>query len=125
MARLLKGAVNVVVSLICGGVFYFAWMAAFLLTLELDRPILNIVLWPLAPVVTAAGFAVGVMIAQRLTGTERSGFSHIYRWPLVGCIVAVAVVYPIGPMLIVFAMLVAGTVGVALREIATARRAGR
>jgi hypothetical protein len=83
---------------------------------------LNIVLWPLAPVVTAAGFTVGVVIAQRLTGAERSGFAHIYRWPLVGCIVAVAAVYPIGPMLIVFAMLVAGTVSVALRELAVLRK---
>jgi len=121
MARLFKGAVNVVVSLLCGGAYYFAWLAVFLLTLKLDLPILNIVLWPLAPVVTAAGFAVGVMIGQRLTGAERSGFGHIYRWPLVGCIVAVALVYPIGPMLIVFGMLVAGTMSVALRELAVLR----
>ena len=125
MARLLIGLVSVVISLVCGGAFYFAWMAVFLLTLELNRPILNVLLWPLAPVVTAVGFTVGVMIAQRLTGAERSGFAHIYRWPLVGCIVAVAAVYPIGPMLIVFGMLVAGTVSVALREVAAARGAGR
>jgi len=122
MARLLMGLVSVVVSLVCGGAFYFGWMAVFLLTLKLERPVLNVLLWPLAPVVTAVGFAVGVVIAQRLTGAERSGFAHIYRWPLVGCIVAVAVVYPIGPMLIVFGMLFAGTVSVALRELAVLRR---
>jgi len=121
MARLLHGVVSVVISLVCGGVFYFGWMATFLLALELDRPVLNALLWPLAPVVTAAGFAVGVMIAQRLTGAERSGFAHIYRWPLVGCIVAAAAVYPLGPMLIVFAMLFAGAVSVALRELAALR----
>ena len=125
MARLLIGLVSVVISLVCGGAFYFGWMAVFLLALKLDRPVLNALLWPLAPVITAAGFAVGVVIAQRLTGAERSGFVRVYRWPLVGCIVAAAAVYPVGPMLIVFAMLAAGTVSVALREITVTRGAGR
>ncbi|HUW84019.1 MAG TPA: hypothetical protein VMZ31_14640 [Phycisphaerae bacterium] len=115
---------SVVISLVCGGAFYFAWMAVFLLALKLDRPVLNALLWPLAPVVTAAGFAVGVVIAQRLTGAERSGFVRVYRWPLVGCIVAAAAIYPLGPMLIVFAMLAAGTVSVALRELAALRAEG-
>jgi hypothetical protein len=111
--------VRVVVSLLCGGAFYFVWMAAFLLAIKLDSLVVEAVLWLLAPVVTAAGFAVGIVAYERLTSTTRTGLFRIFIWPLIGCAIGAGAVYWFGPMLIVFGMFVAGTVSVALREVAT------
>ena len=102
-------------SLLCAGVFYFAWLAAFLLTARLDSSVVETTLWLLAPMTTAAGFATGIMILERLTKSSRTRFSRLLAWPLLGCAIGAGIVYEFGPMLIVFGMLVAGTASVALR----------
>jgi len=79
----------------------------------------------LAPVVTAAGFAVGITVAERLGKRDEPSFIRIYVWPLVGCAIGATVVYPFGPMLIVFGMFAAGTASVAVREIVRGSRSGR
>ena len=105
-------------SLLCAGVFHCVWLAAFLLTTKLDSPVVEVILWLLAPVITAAGFAAGIAILERLTGASRTKFSRIFRWPLIGCAIGAGVVYWFGPMLIVFGMFAVGTASVALREVA-------
>ncbi|UCD30212.1 MAG: hypothetical protein JSV03_07015 [Planctomycetota bacterium] len=120
--QLWKVLIKTSVSLLFGGIFYFFWMAAAITTFKSDTHWLLIILWPLAPVVTALGFAIGVVIFERLTDTSKTKFLHIYIWPLVGCAGGVGVVYWFGPMLIVFAMLAFGTVSVALREFIQYRR---
>ena len=111
-----RSLVRIAFSLLGGGVLYFLWMAAFLWAARLDSPAVETVLWLLAPVVTAVGFAAGVATLERLDGT-RTGFLRILTWPLVGCALGAGVVYWFGPMLIVFGMLAAGTASVALREV--------
>ena len=73
----------------------------------------------------AAGFAVGVTMAERLGKKGRTSFIRIYVWPLVGCAIGAAVVYPFGPMLIVFGMFAAGTASVLVREIVIRSKADR
>ena len=114
--HLWKGLAKVVVSFLCGGGFYSAWLAAFLLVGRFEGSVLEAVFWLLAPVVTAVGHAVGVTLFERLAGEAGEGFLRILVWPLIGCAVGAGAVYWFGPMLIVFGMLAAGTVGVALRE---------
>ena len=112
-------------SLLGAGVFYTAWMAAFFAATRSGSVIAETVLWLLAPVMTAAGFAVGVTMAERLAKKQRTSFIRIYVWPLVGCAIGAAVVYPFGPMLIVFGMFAAGTVSVAIREVVSLSRSSR
>ena len=114
--RLLRALVRIACSLLCAIAFYLVWMAAFLLATRVDSPVLETILWLLAPVITAAGFATGTAIAERRAGMTRAPFLHIYIWPLIGCAAGVGAVYWFGPMLIVFAMLAAGTASIALRE---------
>lgn len=114
--HLWKALAKVVVSFLCGGGFYSAWLVAFLLVGRFESPVLEALLGLLAPLVTAAGYAVGVTLFERLAGEAREGFLRILVWPLIGCTVGAGAVYWFGPMLIVFGMLVAGTAGVALRE---------
>jgi len=110
-------SIRIACSLLGGGIFYLAWMAAFLLTVHLDSRIVEAVLWLMAPVATAVGFAAGIAILERITGKSRTGFLRILIWPLIGCTMGAGIVYWVGPMLIVFGMFVAGTASVVLREV--------
>lgn len=107
--------VRAAVSLLCAGIFYFAWMAVFLLAAGLDSSVT--ILWLLAPVTTATGFATGSAVSERLTGARKTKFLRLFTWPLIGCVIGAVAVYGFGPMLIVFAMLAAGTASVVLREV--------
>jgi hypothetical protein len=100
-------------SLLCGGAAYALWLGGFLLA-----PGLEDILWVLAPVVTALGFAGGMALFERLAGRGRTPFLRLYAWPLAGCAVGAVVVFGFGPMLIVFGMLGAGTASVLAREVA-------
>lgn len=117
LRRFWKALVRIAVSLLCAVVFYLVWMAAFLLTTGLESPAVETALWLLAPVVTAAGFATGIAVRERLAGKTRPSFLRVYPWPLLGCAIGTGLVYRFGPMLIVFGMLAAGTASVALREV--------
>lgn len=116
LRRLWRALVRVAFSLLCACIFYSAWMAVFLLTTRLDSPAVETVLWLLAPMITAAGFATGVAVQERWAGTTRPSFLRSFIWPLIGCAVGAGIVYWFGPMLIVFAMLAAGTASIMLRE---------
>ena len=123
--NLWKVLLRLAASLLGAGVFYSAWMAAFITATRSGSVVAETVLWLLAPVMTAAGFAVGVTMAERLAKKQRTSFIRIYVWPLVGCAIGAAVVYPFGPMLIVFGMFAAGTASVLVREIVIRSKADR
>ena len=109
-------AVRVVLSSLGGGLFYLGWMTLFLLSTDWESAFWDTAVWFLAPVLTAAGFAAGLALGRWLAPCEPVGFWRLLVWPLAGCSVGAAVVYPFGPMLIVFGMLAAGATSVALRE---------
>ena len=117
LRRFWKAIVRIAFSLVCAIVFYIAWMAAFLLTASLDSPMAEATLWLLAPVITAAGFATGITVRERLACQKRSRFLRIFLWPLIGCAIGAGLVYPFGPMLTVFAVFFTGTASMALREV--------
>ena len=108
---------RVITSLFCAGVFYFAWMGAFLLASKGDSSILKALLWLLAPIVTAMGFTIGIVLHAHLTKTLDVYFSRIFPWPLIGCTIGAGAIYWFGPMLIVFGMFVAGTASVVARDV--------
>jgi hypothetical protein len=111
-------------SVMCAGLFYFLWMGAFIVTVRLRVPILEVVGWLTAPGVTAAGFASGIALFERLTRTRKSAFLHLIAWPLIGCAIGAVAVFPFGPMLIVFGMFLAGTASIILRELVLSMRDG-
>ena len=119
---LLNRGVKVAASLLCGGVFYSVWLAAYLLAHSHEITTVQTTLTLLAPLVTAAGFTAGLLLHARLTKSTEVGFFRIFPWPLVGCAVGAAAFYPIGAMLIVFGMLAVGAASVMLREVIALRR---
>ncbi|MDO8886642.1 hypothetical protein [Candidatus Oleimmundimicrobium sp.] len=114
---------KVFMSLFFGGIFYADWLVAFLLFLKADSSFLEIIGWLLAPVVTALGFTVGIKLFDFLAKEKKEKFFHIYKWPLVGCVVGAGIVYWFGPMLIVFSMLVFGAISIFIREVLLVRKA--
>jgi len=125
LGRFVRAVARIAFSLLCASIFYLAWMAAFLLLTRADSQVVETILWLLAPVITAAGFATGAAIMERRVRRTRVPFLRIYIWPLLGCAAGAGAVYWFGPMLIVFAMLVAGTASIALREAIGFLRGGR
>jgi hypothetical protein len=113
----LRSLIKVSFSLICGGIFYTFWLAIFLLTRGLHTPFIETILWFLSPIITALGFAIGVLIYGKLTHAEKSDFRPAFLWALIGCVLGAVIVYWFGPMLIVFSMLITGTASIALREV--------
>ncbi len=117
MRNLLRTIIRLIFSIICAGVTYFVWMAIFLLSKDVTGPIVKGVLWFMGPVITAAGFAIGLVIHEYITGFQRRSFLWTFLWPLVGCSLGAVAVYWYGPMLIVFGMFAVGTLSIILREL--------
>ncbi len=113
-----RTSVRIFLSALSAGIFYSVWMAAFLLTEKLDITLVDYLLWALAPVFTAAGFAAGILVLDRITGIRNVKFLPIFIWPLVGCAIGAIAVYWFGPMLIVFGMFVCGSLAIVIREVA-------
>jgi len=113
----MKGTlVRLVFAVVGGGLLYAAWLVVVLGTMSQPpepRPFLVMLT---APIVTALGFALGTVLGERITRGYRVRLSRAIRWPLVGCMVGALLVYPFGPMLIVFGMFGLGIVAVATRE---------
>ena len=108
---------KIALSLLCAGFFYFIWLYVSLLLIGKDGNILKTILWVLAPVVMALGFAIGILVFERKTRGIKIIFLRIYIWPLVGCAIGAGIVYWFGPMLIVFGMFAVGMASVIIREI--------
>ncbi len=109
-------ALRVAVSLLLAGVFYLAWMSVFILTYHSAGPGVRAFLWIAGPPVVAAGFALGLMLFRWKARRRRIEFLRCYIWPLVGCAIGTAVVFPFGPMLIVFGIFILGTLAVTIYE---------
>ena len=118
IVRFWRALARIAVSLLSACILYIAWMAVFLVSTRVDSPVVETVLWLLAPVTTAAGFAAGMAIMERRARKTRASFLGIYVWALIGCASGAGMVYRFGPMLIAFAMLTAGTASMAIREMA-------
>ena len=115
---------TIICSALGAGFSYSLWMVAFILATPLHNVTVELILWLLAPPVTAAGFTAGVAAFEHLVKDPRSKFIRIFLWPLTGCTVGAAAVYWYGPMLIVFGMFAAGTISVACRHLMRSRRSG-
>lgn len=112
--------VRVLISIVSASIFYFVWLALFLLSVQLDFDFAEAIVWTLAPAVTAAGFTLGLLFVRRRTGGATGGgasFLAIYLWPLTGCVLGTAMVFWMGAMFIFAGMLVGGTAAIILREL--------
>ena len=117
MDSFLKRALKVGLSVLLAGVLYFLWMGVFILLADHAGPLAKVFLWLLAPLATAIGFTVGLLIGNRLLHLASAPIHSILIWPLAGCAVGAGIVYWYGPMLIVYGMFLLGAASMVLREI--------
>jgi hypothetical protein len=125
----MKPLIRVVGGLLGGGILYSLWLALYL-GVGRGRGLIEAVLWLLAPIVTAIGFAGGVVLAARWMTRRPAGpadqgtragrmattFWRVLPWPLVGCAIGALAIYWYGPMLIVFTMFMGGVLALTVRE---------
>ena len=115
-----KRLARILTSTLFGGLSYSIWLAVFLLSSP-DGGLFEAILWLVAPIITAVGFALGIIFFDHFGRMAGTPFLKLLSWPLLGCIIGAAAVYWFGPMLIVFSMLALGTLSVAAREALSAR----
>jgi hypothetical protein len=111
-----------VVSVLFGAVFYLAWMALFLVSSPYHSRLFRGLLWTLAPIVTALGFFAGAALYSRLRRLPHPPLRRLYCYPLAGCSIGAAVVFPFGPMLIVFGICLLGSLAMLLFELVDLRK---
>jgi hypothetical protein len=114
--------VRIIISVIFTGIFYTGWMAIAIPILKSGPLFAKALCWLSAPVVTAAGFAAGIVIFELLPDSSKSKFRDIVLWPLAGCVIGAAVVFFFGPMFIVFSMFGLGTVSILAKEIVSIKK---
>ena len=110
------------VSVVSGAAFYLAWMAVFLVSRPCHSPLFRGLLWILAPIATGLGFSAGAALFVRFRHLDHLPLRRLYGYPLTACSVGAAVVFPLGPMLIVFGMCLLGSLAMLLFEVADFRR---
>ena len=106
----------IAVSLALAGIFYVAWLVLFLLAGKLGNDLVKAVIWIYTPAVTAAGFALGLMLGERLRGKPAPRFQRVVFWPLAGCYLGAATVYWLGVAFITFGIFAGGTLAVIARD---------
>ena len=106
-----------VVSVLFGAAFYLAWMALFLVCHAYLSPLFRPFLWILAPIITGLGFFAGAALFIRFRHLPHPPLQRLYLYPLIGCSIGAAVVFPFGPMLIVFGMCLLGSLSMLLFEL--------
>ena len=111
---------RILTSTLFGGLFYLIWLSVYLL-LSTEGGLLETVLWFAAPIITAIGFASGIIVYDHFYSSTKLRFIRLVSWPLIGCAIGAVIVYWFGPMLIVFSMLVFGAITVAAREVFSIR----
>ena len=67
--------------------------------------------------ITALGFSAGAILFIRFRRLPCPPLPRLYLYPLIGCSIGAAVVFPFGPMLIVFGMCLLGSFSMLLFEL--------
>lgn len=124
--RLAHPAKRLVSSYFGAGVFHFLWLVTFLtIGGKPPRGFVGGLLWCLAPVVTAVGFSYGIIVYDLISLRIRRTLFSVLPWPLAGCVVGGAAIFPFGPMFIGVVMFLLGGVTVVLREAYLSRKSKR
>ena len=101
-----------------GGIIAFAvWLVAVLVRMPRPPAPPSFAVTLTAPVVTAAGFGLGMLIAEHLTRRRQSGFRGAYLWSLVGGTIGTVALFPLGGMMAGFGLFFLGTAALLIREV--------
>ncbi len=101
-----------------GGIIAFAvWLVAVLVRMPRPPAPPSFAVTLTAPVVTAAGFGLGMLVAERLARRRQSGFRGAYLWSFVGGTIGTVAMFPLGGMMAGIGLFVLGTAALLIREL--------
>jgi hypothetical protein len=110
------------VSVLFAAGFYLGWMALFLVCSPHLPAVGRGALWIVAPIMTSLGFTAGAVLFTHIRRLRQPSLGQLCLYPLIGCSVGAAIVFPFGPMLIVFGMCLLGSLSMLLFEFRAMRR---
>ncbi len=98
-------------------VLNFFWLVLFIMLGKSPGDVIRFILWCIAPVLIAGGYALGIIVYDRIIFRIRASFRLIFSWTLFGCALGEIVTLSSGPMVIGLSILSFGGIAVVLREI--------
>ena len=104
-----------------GGIIAFAvWLVAVLIRMPRPPVPPSLAVTLTAPVVTAAGFGLGMLVAERLTQRRRRGLREVFLWSWVGGTIGTLAMFPFGGMMAGFGLFGFGMATLLIREVLAA-----
>ncbi len=101
-----------------GGIIVFAvWLVAVLVRMPRPPVPPSFAVTLTAPVVTAFGFGLGMLVVERFTQRRQSGFQEAFLWSLVGGTIGTLAMFPFGGMMAGFGLFGLGTAALLIREV--------
>jgi len=114
---MLSALVRVLGSLLGGIIMFAAWLIAVLARMPRPPVPPSFAVTLTAPVVTAAGFGLGMLIVERLTQRRPGGVRGAFLWSLAGGTIGTLVMFPFGGMMAGFGLFGLGTAALLIREV--------
>jgi hypothetical protein len=96
---------------------FAAWLIAVLARMPRPPVPPSLAVTLIAPVVTAAGFGLGMLVAERLTRRRHGGFRGAFLWSLAGGTVGTLAMFPFGGMMAGFGLFGLGAAALLIREV--------
>ena len=114
---MLIALVRVLGSLLGGIIMFAVWLIAVLARMPRPPVPPSFAVTLTAPVVTAAGFGLGMLFAERLTQRRQGGVRGAFLWSLAGGTIGTLVMFPLGGMMAGFGLFGLGTAALLIREV--------
>jgi hypothetical protein len=109
-----------------GALIMFAlWLTAVLARMPRPPVPPSFALTLTAAVVTPVGFALGMLVVERLTRRRRGTLRGTFLWTWAGCTIGTLMMFPFGGMMAGFGLLGLGTAALLIREVLLYRDEGR
>lgn len=124
-SAMLSALFRVLGSLLGGVIMFAVWLIAVLARMPRPPVPPSFAVTLTAPVVTAAGFGLGMLVAERLTQRRQGGVCGAFLWSLAGGTVGTLVMFPFGGMLVGFGLFGLGTAALLIREVLWQRNCAR
>ena len=124
-SAMLSALFRVLGSLLGGVIMFAVWLIAVLARMPRPPVPPSFAVTLTAPVVTAAGFGLGMLVAERLTQRRQGGVRGAFLWSLAGGTVGTLVMFPFGGMLVGFGLFGLGTAALLIREVLWQRNCAR
>jgi hypothetical protein len=105
-----------IASVIGAVLFNFVWLILFISFGKSPGDVIRILLWCLAPIIIASGYAYGIIVYDRSICHVRDSFLFIFSWALFGCVLGEIITLSSGPMVMGLSIISFGGLAVLFRE---------